>query len=97
MYTKESFSSNAELTKYALDKYGLELDGRSSMDKLLNELNEAQSKQPGLQVPDKEIPKKDETNPDSAVDEQPEKPKEVTFGNDPVGKGLALLQKRRNK
>lgn len=97
MYTKESFSSNAELTKYAFEKYGLELDGRSSMEKLLNELNEAQSKQSGLQVPDNEVSKKDEVNTESSDESKPKAPKKVTFGNDPVGKGLALLRKRRNK
>lgn len=97
MYTKDSFPSNAVLTKYAQDKYGIELDGRSSMDKLLNQLNEAQKNQTGLHVQDPEIP---ESNDSSSKLEQGKKEntekKIVEFQSDPVGKGLALLKKRRD-
>jgi len=97
MYTKDSFSTNSELTKYAKDKYGLDLDGRTPMDKLLSELNEAQNKQPGLQVPDEGISKENQSVSEKESSDEPEATKKIVFGDDPVGKGLALLRKRNRK
>lgn len=90
MYTKESFESNSELTKYAQEKYGITLDGRSSMDSLLEDLNKAaiehEQKQNPPTPPEPQKPK---------TEKKPKDKKPLVFRDDPIGKGLALLHKRR--
>lgn len=87
MYTKESFESNSELTKYAQEKYGITLDGRSSMDSLLEDLNKAAIEHEQKQnPPEMQKPK---------TEKKPKDKKSLVFRDDPVGKGLALLHKRR--
>lgn len=99
MYSKNSFSSNAELTKYAKDKYNLDLDGRTPTEKLLEQLNAAQDNCVGLQSDGHEPESKLDEMPDNQTDEEQDlrsKSKKATkYLNDPVGKGLALLRSRK--
>lgn len=103
MYSKNSFSSNAELTKYAKDKYNLDLDGRAPMEKLLDQLNDAQNNNVGLQSDGNKPDIKPDTKPDEMPDNQTNEEqdlqsndkKAINYLSDPVGKGLALLRSRK--
>ena len=101
MYSKESFSSNAELTKYAKDKYNLDMDGRAPMEKLLEQINEAQNNNVGLQSEGGKPETKPDEMPDTQTNEeqdiQSNDKKTVTYRDDPVGKGLKLLHSKRGE
>ncbi|CAH6805179.1 hypothetical protein [Vibrio crassostreae] len=92
MYNAEKFEDKKELTTYAADKYGLKLDGRSSMEDLLELLNEAANSNQG--DTGQETPDLPETPPTPEPEVKP-KPRKVVYRNDVVGNALRHLRSRR--
>ncbi|CAK2165048.1 conserved hypothetical protein [Vibrio crassostreae] len=92
MYNAEKFEDKKELTTYAADKYGLKLDGRSSMEDLLELLNEAANSNQG--DAGQETPDLPETPPTPEPEVKP-KPRKVVYRNDVVGNALRHLRSRR--
>lgn len=108
MYNAEQFQDKKELTTYANDKYGVKLDGRLSMNDLVDGLNAAAFPNgPNEQSGEQEGDQKGEGQSlDAGAEQQqanqaPEaekvpKPKVVVvYRNDVVGNALRLLRKRR--
>lgn len=95
MYSSEQFEDKKKLTTYAFDKYGVKLDGRLSMDDLIEGLNAASKSSENSQP---EINEKPEQEPKAEI-EVPvlKEPVKAVYKNDVVGKGLKLLRNRRNK
>ncbi|CAK2756708.1 hypothetical protein EDB51_117109 [Vibrio crassostreae] len=101
MYNAEQFEDKKELTTYAVDKYGLKLDGRSSIEDLLDSLNEAANSNQGdagQETPDlpetPPVPDLPETPPTPEPEVKP-KPRKVVYRNDVVGNALRHLRSRR--
>ncbi|WP_394239875.1 hypothetical protein [Vibrio astriarenae] len=108
MYTKSNFNKNADLVKYASNAYGLELDGRQSMDSLLVELNKAREKTLGIDKGDDMAQSNEQNNPqtkptesvESQGENKPEKKKKRAYikersGSLIVSKGIDVLRKKR--
>ena len=104
MYTAEKFEDKKELTKYAQDKYGIKLDGRLSMDDLLDGLNAAAKGSQGDTTDEGTL---ETSNPESKPEEgalvtpdvEPpqavvvtKKPSKIVYRDDVVGKALRLLR-----
>lgn len=110
MYTQEKFEDRKELTTYAREKYDLKLDGRMSMDDLIDTLNEhyqgledkSQLKDVDLNdstsaMPQVESDSHKKTNRELRLEKESERKSLVAkvTGNKVVGQALKVLRQRR--